>query len=855
MAVGFLSSIRTERLTSKSYVGVVLAQQVAEAALLVAQERLNKAVLNHDDYIVAYNYPADQDYGPLLQIIPGGNVTPTILASTSAGDPQVERTTSASVDLNTQAGIIEKYNASLSKYYRVPWEELKHPTSNLVLGRYAYILVDEQARLNPRFHFGDSRTTLPGNWTSSVAEIPLRTENPLLMTEGEIAELKKFPSLLLTPFSLGQVFASQERAKASKHLFSTHTATNEEIIPQGYPDAGKSKYNVNELATNTNYGATATERAENIATIIERNLPTFKDRDVSLSSVTNSADKLRYLNRLAASIVDYIDTDTDSTLVNNGEPAGRDLFPLVTAIAENYQRTSFSSLSTTFRRQLFVQLWNPYTELITGDVQLNLRNLQYLFFPPALEEPFDDYKPGNVNVMVRPNEMVVVEFPEITQTFSRPAFSPTNPNVAQTGGAIQATVDETTPYFELLWNGKLVDMSRRKPVGPDPAEGGLTRNSKFYNDGLNNWRCSFIPTQFNTTIPWRFVGDPRATYLSNYEWSEVTSSYPTISRWKGRQVESSPRYQNFELRWRNRDYVRANPVEGLAPGNVTKKPSEVTSPYDAFANLEKINAPFYLRNNKMISIGELGNIFDPAQVDDVGKAPTGATSNSPYISGGGRTLRIGQPEFSYWDTEGKRASQLLDLFTVAPLSKEVIVYPQIKGLINVNTAPLEIFEALVYGLAPRSDESYTTGKITYTNATTLSNKIIDIRGSKYFKNLNEFITKKPDPITTPDASQTTIQQEFVNEKNYTPELPYDDDISNRIKLMDRAREEPFARMINALTTQSRAFRIYIVAQGLSSQGKPNGTFRVEATVELQRKFDTKVTPPASKLETIITFRQ
>ena len=82
--------------------------------------------------------------------------------------------------------------------------------------------------------------------------------------------------------------------------------------------------------------------------------------------------------------------------MNGGEPAGRDLFPLVAAVAERFRRTSLdaNAATTTIESQCFVQVWNPYT---TGIVLSNqplrfvVRNRMQVSFGTGIVTPFDDY--------------------------------------------------------------------------------------------------------------------------------------------------------------------------------------------------------------------------------------------------------------------------------------------------------------------------------------------------------------------------------------------------------------------------------------------------------------------------------
>ncbi len=107
------------------------------------------------------------------------------------------------------------------------------------------------------------------------------------------------------------------------------------------------------------------------------------------------------------------------------------------------------------------------------------------------------------------------------------------------------------------------------------------------------------------------------------------------------------------------------------------------------------------------TITELGFIFDPAQWNmsttgnkwtDIDKS---ASADSKY--GGGFSLRIGRPEFTLFDKDGSRASQLLDIFSAgdpADSSAAGRLATQIstRGKINLNTASLETLRALAAGI-------------------------------------------------------------------------------------------------------------------------------------------------------------
>ena len=230
--------------------------------------------------------------------------------------------------------------------------------------------------------------------------------------------------------------------------------------------------------------------------------------------------------------------------------------------------------------------------------------------------------------------------------------------------------DQTTHCpFEFYIDGQLADMNRRDPVGPDVAISGMVRFGLSLSDTNNRWQSSFIPTQASAAN-WRFVGDSRATYLCNYDWQTLGNAGYAIRNSLERTAGECFRrvIRTLTRIGFNAISSGAIPRSEPAPASIDQTPAQVSTVYDPINDGPA--APAVLANRAMQSIGELGHIFDPAQAADDLSAPK--SSEPPVndkISGGGRTLRIGQPEFRSssthtWDTNGRRAIELLDLFTV-----------------------------------------------------------------------------------------------------------------------------------------------------------------------------------------------
>lgn len=814
MVVAFLQSMRIERMTAKNYAVLTQAELLAESALEMARVRMAQAIGTNRDYTVFQTNATNSDLVPVLAISTNGLADPVLLTEWPLAEHESLSRTQG-VNMNGLERVVDASGSALP-VYRVPWIKITN-SSGAVTGRVAYLVLDEQARFNLAHHRGEART----NWARTAAEIsPFFGTVGLSVTEWAVAQLLVSNNLLVTPGSLGLAFSNRAAWQAVRHLYTSMAVTNEEVIPAGYSDAGLPKYDLNDLSTNPVHGSTASTRATNLAAIIDRNLPFFKTRDRSMVSLPDS-EKMRYLRRLTASMVDYIDPDTVCTQVNEGEPAGRGLVPYVVVVAEYFQFVPVTSGPPTWTAQvpnrIYLQLWNPHTTEVTGVPRIVLKNRMRLNYGTGIVTPLADYDQSAASVTLRPNEFKVVEFPLLIQTVS----SPTAPATTGPGRYVwwanspSDTADQTThPHFEFYWRGVLVDMSRRPPVSPGNATAGLPKNAKAFDPNARHYQVNSIPT-FDLS-PRRSVGDPRFTYASNYDWGSPLSSdtaYSANTRWNGRNRDTFPYNQDYASTWVLRDGYRSNPIFGNSPGSINTAPSSVPSPY---TDAEGPKAPFYVRKGPMLSIGELGHIFDPAFGDDSGATPTGGTPASVFVAGGGRTLRIGQPEYSYWNNETNRASLLLDLFTVHSTNTPT-GYAHVEGRINVNTAPVPVLAALFNQIPLLTDTGLATHTLIATNQAQVFAQAL-VAGRPYAKLSDLFRTN------------SLLASNFVVATNYTPALPTN---STSLAVFDRTREEAFARMVNLVTFHSRAFRVYAIGEPLSPNGRPLGRVTLEAVIALE----------------------
>jgi hypothetical protein len=843
--VAFMQSTSLDRLTAKSARNVLQAELSARAGLQSAINQIliaagtNRSFVTGSTNLSTTNAPlvviGQTNLTDPQQVMPLVSIRPDRLDSflqsgwtTSLAGLLADLAGTNSTDINGRAGIIQSTNIS----YRAPWVEISSASGQRI-GRYAFVVVDEDARANPLLHTGSGNMSDPTNWYTGPGDVVLTNASAPILTVDEQTQILSISNHLLTPESLAQGFADRAAYERVKHLLTIQTNATYDAIPAGLAEGGRAKHNINDLATNSAPGAT--ERADRIAEIISSNLPAFSSRDPSLRG--NTLDETRYLRRLAAGVVDYIDPDSAPTSVNGGEPAGRDLFPLVTAVAERFRRAALdpNAASTAIESQCFVQVWNPYTTAIVLDNQplrFVVRNRMKVLFGIGFPIPFDDYDQTIVtNVIIRPNEFVVLEFPSVSQTWESPG--PTA-DVPHWDPGPSGNGDETTHSpFEFYLGNLLVDMNRRLPVGPDVAISGMVRQAVTLSDTNNHWQASFVPTQ-SSAPNWRFVGDSRATFLSNYDWPTLGNpGYSSGSRWKGRQENTLPRYQEFQAHWVNRDFVRRDPSLGTVPTGVDQTPAQAVSAYDGVDDAAA--APAVLANGAMQSIGELGHIFDPAQAADNLSAPV--SSQSPInnkISGGGRTLRIGQPEFrtataDNWSTNGRRAIELLDLFTVNATNATSAGYPAAIGRINPNTASPEVLAAVLSGIQVTSDSG-----IPGASLRPVADVAANIISNRPYSRLSELYK---------------AMQSFADGEDYAPSFAVSvGGGTTNLAAVDRVREEAFGKLVQHLTVQSRTYRIFAVGESFDAGGKPRGRATIEAIVFFRNE-------PGGGLRPIITFQR
>jgi hypothetical protein len=244
------------------------------------------------------------------------------------------------------------------------------------------------------------------------------------------------------------------------------------------------------------------------------------------------------------------------------------------------------------------------------------------------------------------------------------------------------------------------------------------------------------------------------------------------------------------------------------------------------------NAPLVVADNRMESIGELGHVTDPARV--------AAATGIQYSRGGGRTLRIGQPELAAW-YDGKQTNasrtwaswRLADIFTT---NTEVIL----PGLINPNGVLRD------NGAALRAALYELTFLPSPNGAPTTANKTLNEAG------VTSIVTNAISRMTN---SSTGIPANAVNpfwERGEISELSVFNASAgvggvNMSNTFDRGREEIVRRSIEMITPRGSIFSIYAIGQALQVQGATTNvlsTARSKTTFEVIPQFAPTATNDA-----------
>jgi len=803
-----------ERTTAQSYLNQLRAEQAAYAGLNYAAQQIASQNTNYTHSIVQVT-TNNQTYLFIGNPIGGTNTDVVYTPLFSGGQIQTNgRFQLPAVVLNST--LVEATNKTIQPIFTNPptvaWVELPVTNAGIVNKmRFCYAVEDLEGRVNIQkcgntngasgIH---SRAT--NSEPSSIALYSLFS--PQIQTDSGTTLAKSIVQrrpFLVSTDSILQLDASQTNALLSSSL-GLGKYVEPETIPTGfgYVDEGKPKYGIN---TNLNNPSAVSD----ISQIITNNLPSFE------SSRKGGFNRGSYTKTLAANILDYNDIDSNPSV--GVDYRGVDSYPFVNLLFSRYSWISGDGRSgnpVTILSRTFADLWNPSSKASVGTVNLEFRNSSGLIVGGTKD--FWNEPGGTITVSIPANGHLVVETGNATYSFIN------GTGVVGVGSPLlfkdMTSIFDTT--FSLTWNGIPVDEYRsgaRRPGGNGAVLGSGDLQRKYHGNAA---ALNYDDGQ---------VGDPRASYYINtYVFDR---SYDENTAWGGRQFASGIADEPNGLhsfkevkfsRWpdpsadgpnfpavtgitivtnQTAQYALESPAKignaaqngrgtwiGFGAGTL---PTAISPPPPNFPLL----APGVIANaGQLTNICELGNVFDPAQWNGIANATSIASANS----GGGISLRIGQREFPAFEKVGARASQLLDLFTVATNRTN-------EGLINVNTASKHALRTLAAGIVYSPNGSLFPTNISIFTARS--------NGGDAADRFAEAVIASRPFLTPSQLSHITnsVGAYFGNSNQWglPTEAPQ--------MWNDQSREQLFSEILPLVSVRSRNFRVFVCGQSLSVNGK------------------------------------
>lgn len=236
-------------------------------------------------------------------------------------------------------------------------------------------------------------------------------------------------------------------------------------------------------------------------------------------------------------------------------------------------------------------------------------------------------------------------------------------------------------------------------------------------------------------------------------------------------------------------------------------------------------APAIIRNQSILSIGELGHIYDPHR-----KASTEPKATILTARGGGRSLKIGQRDdlvpVARFGKSGATTSwfnaawRLCDLFSADDVTKPVSE-PSSRGKININGALRDngvairsVLREFIFLNAPDGDVARAGRKMTDAEVDNLVEELINyLKANGPMLELGEL-----------------SQLEFfagAGIGNHAGGQPGSTSI-------DRSREEIFRRVVELITTRSLSFSLYCVGEAVRQF--PDGRLQTKARSAIRRSI-------------------
>lgn len=804
LLVGLVTILTLERKTARSYSDAARADFAVESGLAVALASLME-IAGRDDALVFRiedpirpTIPSDdrplgyrEQYFTFGAVFEDGEWRGIPLFSGEAGatlgnrQPDVEILKVQLVGTIAEAEPIGRLTEHDQNLPQAKWIDVPSSDPKGYSFRYAYWIEDLGGRID-----GKNAGSLPRGDGASPAEIDYATildpeEDGPTLPPG----LFETRDALRTSASIRAILREDETKRIEPYIHFHAAAippptSAPKLIPHGfgYPDAGTPAPDLNEYVESAD--------VEGIASHIERQLPDFVTRKGGFPETED------YLKTLAASFIDYADSDDNAT-VGTGY-RGIDSYPFVNELFDRYEWVAGPPGQVAIQVETFVELWNPSQQTASGNIAFTNENKHTIQIPLVGERQFSDIEFPERSVTIPPNGFLVIPLGETTFTFPQGSFPPSE---------LQFPMTYASSY-QLKWNDTLVDTAR----------GGLQRTDGNLRPGFSQrkWKGNGSPAH-----DWSIgqAGDPRASwYIDTWVFA---NTYSSNSNWGGRAlkrgISANRPFREVRLEtWGDRG---SNSAAGIDAGTDARVPTEtriiLKSSGAAIAGKnfpanQPDMAPAFISNaGTYASLGELGHVFDPAQWSSV-ESDDGVPSR---LAGGGFSLAIGRPEFAPFDSEGLRAAQLLDIFSLPPANPDI---PRI----NINTASREVLRSLIAGITLEADpmapdvepeKNQSIGDI-------FADHVIAHRASTPLRALSDLNNIRLEPLVARDHATPSHTPFFGNIEHFKNAPEVSNPAVDLIEWNDAGREELFRKVMNLVTFDSKTFRIVVAGEVRDRQG-------------------------------------
>jgi len=915
----------------------------------------------------------------------GANATATanlgssanLFTNTNTTGGQAGLSTTNSIDLNLDGWIGTNQPQNLRPTLRAKWVEiLQDPSrpkntnltaagrpSNPAIARYAFWMEDESFKVNVNWSGATPRAdTSLGTNPAEIALQGIFLANQDLLATG-IVNLKlglqtNIPSVnsigLISGLAPAQLNTLHQNFK---FFLSAHSSS------LNFSRGGFQRVNLNQVvssvpatATNPSYSELVrTQLNRIIATITNSNaMPRFGQRfyrsgasrsttgNLNSTSDVTAEHELIYLNKLAANIRDYIDSDSLPTVVSNNAPnysvisvpnptrafdfdvpgadaqdnpvaaIGQEAVPMLTEYAlrvtlvnmtpPQYPTNSTNppSASYTLNINHYFEFWNPYQKNISA---ATLPNNPYLRLynqfgwdagggtndiPPGRPRPIplsdftnnagqpfvmvpgglvvlttDPNPPANLFGGTLPTNLVSCNSPEtltgITTSTNSGGWYQLVPQVGNSAGRAGSSVSDYDTHLVIgSADGHLSSFSAL----PMPYDLTVTDET---NSSTRVVAPSIATTNFffrggslrgngsGTAGSGSQTGDPR----SLNEQLRIRRYQLGNDAYEFGADEDQTRFYDIGLNNGSNNVPARNSLGSLG---TTAATNQFVDPSGGVA-LQRTtwpdwggtgfgdNQPFaYLRDGPMLTIGELGHIYDPVRLPN-----PNAANPVVFSRGGARTLRIGQADGAnptdnalirgLWDTNQTSASRnwtswrLADVFCVNPPDRngnnqiDADELTRIDGQVNINGVMRDggrALRTLVYNLrfqaSPDPGASTTSGKVANTNQliSAITNRLSSDPANIFWERgeISEL------GLFSSDGSQLT-----------TP-------VQSMQATLDRGREELVRRLMDLICTKGNTYTVYVIGQALDPlTGRPLASQRMRRTFRINPLFGQPNDPP------------